>query len=79
MVELALLAYVSGKSQPEVALNGKKRKILGRRTFRVGMEEWEESVLNKFYNISKSETNHLHIYTLGNKPNRKTIPYIVVV
>ena len=40
MVELALLAYVSGKSQPEVALNGKKRKILGRRNFRVGMEEW---------------------------------------
>ena len=79
MDELALLVYVSGKSQPDVAFNGKKRKILGRRNFRVGLEEWEGSVLNKFYNISKSETNHLHIYTLGNKPNRNTIPYMVVV
>lgn len=77
MDESALLVCVFGKSQPDSAFYGKKGKLLGRRNFGVGMEERGGSVLNKFYNISKSETQTIFTSTLYETNQTETIPYMV--
>ena len=41
------------------------------------MEEWGGSVLNKLYNISKSETQTIFTSTLYETNQTETIPYMV--